>query len=361
MGDHKQAKSAPVTLQTIADRLGVSRTTVSNAYGRPDQLNPALRETILATARELGYPGPNPAARTLRRGKAGAFGVIFTESISYAVTDPAAVMLLRGVAEVTDPSGTGLLLLPVPPDRPAGPEAVRAAVVDGFLVYSVAEDDERVGAVLERRLPAVTIDQPTLPGAARVEIDDRAGGRAIAEHLLALGHRRFGIVTFPLAEDGYAGPAGPDRQAAATFRISRDRLGGYADALRAAGLDWEDVPIMETPINTVAAGETAVGALLDRATRPTAILAFSDLLAIGVLRAAAARGIAVPGALSVAGFDDIPEAVVAVPPLTTVRQPLLEKGRTAARLLITGWPEDDPPTVLLPTELVVRASTAPPA
>jgi DNA-binding LacI/PurR family transcriptional regulator len=370
--DHKQDEAAagPVTLQTIADRLGVSRTTVSNAYGRPDQLNPALRRKILDAAAELGYCGPNPAARSLRRGKSDALGLMFTESLSYAVTDPVAVLFLRGIAEATDPAGTALLLLPFLPGRSGAADPVRAAVVDGFIVYAVAEDDARLAAVLARRLPTVLVDQvpaaaggdavPGAAGAARVAIDDRAAGRLAADHLLALGHRRLGVVTFPLADDGFAGFADPARQAAATYGLSRARLGGYADAVRAAGLPWESVPVREAPLNDAALGRAAAADVLDREPRPTALLCFSDLLALGALEAAAERGLRVPGDLSVVGFDDAPFAATAAPPLTTVRQPLVEKGRVAARLLLDGWPADDPPALLLPTELVVRESTAPP-
>src|SRR4051812_9840757 len=155
-----KAKAERTTLQTIADRLGVSRTTVSNAYGRPDQLNPALRQKILDLARELGYAGPDAAARSLRRGHSGALGLIFTENLTYAVTDPAALLFLRGIAETCEPTGTALLLVPAPAGPEAGASAVQNAVVDGFFVYSVAEDDERLEAALARRIPTVLIDQP---------------------------------------------------------------------------------------------------------------------------------------------------------------------------------------------------------
>src|SRR5206468_2989230 len=107
-----QPESGPrrsVTLQTIAERAGVSRSTVSNAYGRPDQLAPALRERILQIATDLGYPGPHPVARTLRRGRVGAVGLLFTEALTYAFRDPAAVLFLQGVAETLQSTDIGLL------------------------------------------------------------------------------------------------------------------------------------------------------------------------------------------------------------------------------------------------------------
>ena len=363
MGDGGKGEGQRLTLQSIADLVGVSRTTVSNAYGRPDQLNPKLRERILAVADELGYCGPDPAGRTLRSGHAGAVGVVLGERLSYAFTDPAAMRFLEGVGQVGDHAGVGLLLLPATtPAAGGGPSAgaVRAAVADGFLVYSMPDDTAAVRAVAARRLPTVVVDEPRLPGASFVGIDDRAAARSAAEHLLGLGHRRFGVVTFRTTADGYDGPVGPDRQAAATYSVTRDRLGGYADALRAAGLRWEDVPVEERASNSVAGGADAARALLGHRPRPSAILATSDVLAIGAMRAAAEAGLPVPEALSVVGFDDAPDAALVTPALTTVRQPLLDKGTVAARLLLDPTPGTPAEEVLLPTELAVRASTAPP-
>jgi DNA-binding LacI/PurR family transcriptional regulator len=357
-------RPAPVTLQTIADRVGVSRTTVSNAYGRPDQLNPALRERILAVAKEVGYPGPNPTARSLRRGRCNAIGVLFTDdpayALSYAFTDPAAVLLLQGIAAAAGKDGTGLLILPAPPEREAAATAIRQAVVDAFVVYSVRDDDPALHAILERRLPLVIVDAPRRAGIPFVGIDDRAGARAVAAHLLALGHRRIAVLTERLGPDRRSGPADLERQRASQDGTQRDRLAGYADAVRDAGLRWEDISVQECRMNTPEAGCTGAAGVLDRNPRPTAILAITDQLALGALWAARQRGVRVPEALSVAGFDDLPAAAAAAPPLTTVRQPLLEKGHAAGLLVLTPPdPGGTAPEVILPTELVVRASTGP--
>jgi DNA-binding LacI/PurR family transcriptional regulator len=358
----RKAEEQRVTLQSIADRLGVSRTTVSNAYSRPDQLNPKLRERILQTADELGYCGPDPAARTLRSGHAGVVGVLLAERLSYAFTDPAAVRFLQGVAQVGEREGTGLLLLPPSSPDGAGPPAgaVLGAVVDGFLVYSMSSDAPGVQSVVARRLPTVVVDEPRLPGASFVGIDDRAGARSVAEHVLGLGHERIAVITFRLAADSYDGPVTPERQAAATFTITRARLEGYADAVRAAGLRWEDVEIQERMLNSVAGGMDAAKVLFASDPRPTAILATSDVLAIGAMRAARELGLAVPDDLSVSGFDDTPDAVLVTPALTTVRQPLLDKGAVAGRLLLDPSPGRGAEEILLPTQLAVRASTGPP-
>ena len=120
----------PATLASLAAELGVSRTTVSNAYNRPDQLSPALRRRVLDTARRLGYPGPDPVARSLRTRKAGAVGLLLTEALSYAFRDPAAVAFLEGLGLACEEGGSGLLLVPAAPGS-VDPQLVYGAAVDG--------------------------------------------------------------------------------------------------------------------------------------------------------------------------------------------------------------------------------------
>ena len=165
----------PATLASLAAELGVSRTTVSNAYNRPDQLSAPLRERVLEAARRLGYPGPDPVARSLRTRRAGAVGLLLTEALSYAFRDPGATGFLEGLALACEKAGTGLLLVPVSPEH-AEVDAVYQAGVDGFVVYSVSEDDPHFQAVLQRPLPTVVCDQPTgIENVDRVGVDDRAG------------------------------------------------------------------------------------------------------------------------------------------------------------------------------------------
>lgn len=356
----QQKQASRPTLQTIADRLRISRTTVSNAYSRPDQLNPELRQMIFDVARDIGYVGPDPAARNLRRGRANTIGVLYTEALTFAFTDPAAVQLLMGIAEICEDRNYGLLLLPTPPGSESDDSrAVLDAVVDGFIVYCMPDDDRRYQHLVDRNLPTVMVDEPRRDTAAFVGIDDRAGARSVAEHLLALGHRRFAVITDRLLADNVTGLADLERQAAATFDVNKDRLRGYADALEAAGLSWADVPVVECFPISPETGAIGAATLLDRADRPTAIICTSDQMALGVLDAARDRAIDVPGALSVAGFDDIDAAVRSSPGLTTIRQPLLEKGRAAGRLFFSDWSDGVPSPEILPTELIIRASTGP--
>ena len=346
-----------MTLQTLADRLGVSRTTASNAFNRPDQLNPALREKVLALAAELGYSGPDPAGRALRSGRAGAIGVLLTEQLSYAFTDPAAVATLRGLAVEAEELGVSLCLLPVPlVDGVTDTGAVARALIDGCFVYALAADHPSVAAALERRLPLVVADTPHIDGVPFVSIDDRGGARAAAEHLLELGHRRLAVVSLRMRDDGWRGFVGESRRCDPVYRVTAERLAGYEDAFTAAGLSLEDLPVYEVETNARVLAREAVPALLEH--EPTAILGMSDELALGVVDGARAAGVEVPEQLSVVGFDDAPPA--APRGLTTIRQPLLEKGRAAGRMLFEAIEGGTPADVHLPTELVVRGSTATP-
>ncbi|MGH3375152.1 MAG: LacI family DNA-binding transcriptional regulator [Actinoallomurus sp.] len=364
-----------VTLQTIADRVGVSRTTVSNAFSRPDQLKEELRQRIMEVAEELDYPGPNPAARTLRRGRAGVIGVVFTEALSYAFADSYAVGFLRGLARVAEQSGTGLHLIGWPSPGMAE-EVIGDAVVDGFCLFS-PEGHPLVEAVLRRRLPIVTVDFPYVPGVPFVGIEDRTAAQEVASHLLDLGHRRIAIVAAqalaaqpvqPRASAQWlasvpaqAGPSGwldVDLSGEHRFGAGRARLAGYRNACLDAGLAWESVPIHRTT-NDREIARRAAEQLLDLRPRPTAVIAATDEIAFGVMDVAAQRGIEIPGDLSVVGFDDVPAAEPAG--LTTVRQPSTEKGATAGRLLLESAHEDPAPCVLMDHRLVIRRTTAPPS
>ena len=341
-----------MTLQTIADALGVSRTTVSNAYNRPDQLAPGLRRKVLEKAEELGYAGPDPAARRLRSGLRGAIGVTFSDRLSYAFTDPGAVGFLQGFTEATEVKGHELLLLPGRRGEHKEEVAVRDAVVGAFCLYCMPEGHAAVAAALDRRLPVVIVDEPRDGGRLFVGIDDREGARLVAAHVAALGHERVAVVADRLVDDYTEGLASPDRMARSNCKVSRERVAGYA-----AGLGgMQPLPIYEALANFPECGERAAVELLALEPRPTALLCSTDVLALGAIGALTARGVDVPGDISVAGFDDVPAAEPAG--LTTVRQPLLEKGRAAGRLLLEPSAERE---VLLPVELVARRSTARPA
>lgn len=344
-----------VTLQTIADRVGVSRATVSYAFSRPDQISQGLRERILRVAQELGYAGPDATARSLRLRRAGALGLLLTETLQYAFADPYSIAFLEGLAGAVQDAGVGLLVLPLPRGD-MRPDIVRDAVVDAFCVHSLPDGHPALAEVLSRRLPTVLVDEPYLPGHFFVGIDEPAAGADAARHLLELGHRRLAVLATGLYHDRYTGWSDLARQRRAVFQAQRERVGGYRDAAVAAGLDWGEVPVYEISGNTRAGAREAAHTLLGVRPRPTAVLAVTDVLALGVLDAAADLGLEVPRDLSVVGFSD---SAAREAGLTTIHQPGQEAGRTAGRLLLTGDPSR-PERVLLPHRLVPRRSSGPP-
>jgi DNA-binding LacI/PurR family transcriptional regulator len=341
-----------VRLRDVAERARVSVGTASQAFGRPELVSEELRKRVLAAAEALGYPGPDPAARRLRMGRAGAVGLVFAERLGYQFTDPAAPAFLRGIAAGMQEAPTGLLLIPDSRNRDEAARTVREAAVDGFIVYSTPQNDPRVEAALARRVPVVTVDQPRGVATPFVGIDDRAAARSAAEHLRELGHERVAVLSFVTA----LGPGG-----SLELDLSAERLEGYKEGLAEA---WDAGLVRTVRPNARQPALDATRELLRAPDPPTAILAMSDILAIGALEAAAEEGVAVPEELSVVGFDDSPVALHATPPLTTVAQPHEEKGRLAAQWLMEEVergqrPADGRRRAILPTELVVRESTAP--
>lgn len=340
----------------MARLVGVSRATVSNAYNRPDQLSAELRQRIISAAAELGYAGPDPVARSLATRSSGAVAVMLGMRLSSAFSDPALTIVLDSLSSTLDSERAMLLM----PGVDAGPrrEGVARAHADVAVAYSLPDGSPALDEVGRRGLPLVVIDQPVLPGTARVDVTDLEGAVLAARHLVGLGHRRVGVLAFSLSPDGASGPVDPARAGAARYRVTRDRLAGYLAGL--GGVDLDRVPTWEAPGCLREQGREGARWLLTRDPRPTALLCMSDELALGALRAAGDLGLRVPGDVSLVGFDDTPAAQWADPPLTTVRQDLVAKGRIAAELALglLGGAGTGPATTLA-TTLTERGSTAP--
>jgi DNA-binding LacI/PurR family transcriptional regulator len=234
--------------------------------------------------------------------------------------------------------------------------------MDGAVVYSCNTDSAARAWLIRRKLPLVFVDQDPVPGVPSINVDDRGGARAAAQHLVDLGHRRVGIVT--LAIDGPHGIV-PDPVAAARGHPQKQRLLGWLDALEAVGIEPTVVQVRNNGEDDASG---AARLLLDADERPTAVLCFSDVLALGVIRVVEGLGLRVPDDLSVVGFDDSPLARQGRPTMTTVRQDVTAKGRAAAAALTAAMERARSGSkararhVILPTELIVRQSTArPPA
>lgn len=345
-----------VTLASVAARAGVSQSTASVAFSGSGPVSAATRERVLAAARELGYLGPDPLASSLRRGRTGIVGAVIGDRLLYAFRDPVAVALLDGLAEALTHVGSGLLLLSGDARHswPA-PEQVARMPVDAVVFATCGgDDDPLLDNLVGRGVPVVAVDGPDRPDVALLDIDDYGGAAELARHVADLGHRRVAVVTLPLLIDGRRGIVDDARRKAVSYADCRLRLVATEDT-------FGPVVAVETATNLIEEGEYAARVLLDDPSRrPTAIIAQSDLLATGVIRAAEAVGLRVPDDLTVVGFDGIETPWLGERLVTTVVQPIAEKGRVAGRMVTELLGGTRPANVRLPVHLRIGSTSAPP-
>lgn len=347
-----------VTLQSIADRLGVSRMTVSNAFSRPDQLSSALRERILAEASALGYLGPDPAARSLATGTTGSIGVLWSADLRHALTDEVSARFLGAVADELAPAGLALTILPAGVDGPVVP--ARDVAIDGAIAFSCDPELAALDLLRQRGMPLVYVDVDAPRSAVSVTIDDREGARAAAQHVIDLGRRRIALLTSGFSDVVETVP-GPPRRPVTRTRVQTERYAGWLDALDAAGL----VPLVVNEPNTYGGARSAAALLFAGPEPPDAVCCLTDVAAQSVLSAAEDAGLRVPEDVAVVGFDDHPLALRTRPTLTTIRQDVDAKGRAAVTALLALLARRTDPTVPMPSsvrlgvDLIVRGSTEP--
>jgi DNA-binding LacI/PurR family transcriptional regulator len=348
------------TLADVAAEAGVSVSTASLAFSGAGPIASATRDRVLAAAARLAYSGPNPLGQQLRSGRSGIVGVVVGDRLRRSFRDPVSTQMLDGLAQALSEQSLGLLL--VPSEAGEVPPLVQHTAMDAAVVVLANGPDDGVVLALTRRgIPVVSVegelgDSPDRPGAATVNvgIDDQGGTARLMEVLLGLGHRRFGVVSLPFGHDRRLGQPADVRDAGPGYAHTRRRLAGIADA----GVVPEIV--IETPASLVEHGRSAGHQILSRPDRPTAIVALSDLLASGVVLAARELGLRVPQDVSVAGFDGIELPWLAPDVLTTVSQPLADKGRLAGEAaveLAAGRPATG---TVLPVEVRVGTTTGPP-
>lgn len=324
------------TLASIAAELGVSRTTVSNAYNRPEELTPELRRKILKTAERMGYPGPDPTARSLRTRRAGAIGVLLTEDMTYAFEDQASLDFVSGISVACGSLDCSMLLIPAGVDSAPDPQRaamlVGQAAVDGFIVYSVASDDPFLAEVRHRGLPMVICDQPR-PGGnspeAFVGINDKEAMKPAVQELVRAGHRNLGILCIRLDREVNNGPVSAERLVTARMDVQRSRVQGALEELAEHGI--HDVPIIERHINNADNARSAAQELLTNYPELTAVICTTDSMALGVCEYSAEIGMRIPEDISVTGFDGIPQAIAQG--ITTIHQPSQQKGIEAGQVL----------------------------
>jgi LacI family transcriptional regulator len=340
--EHPESKPRS-TIREVATAAGVSIATVSRVLnGRPD-VAPATREAVMRAVRDQRF-STNRSARALSGGRTGLVGVTLplVEAAYFA-------NILSGAAEALHEQDMHVILSPTHHLHDRAVTLLDRLVhgtTDGAILMLPEETAEELSALRRLGYPFVVVDprDPLDEGVPAVSAANALGGRAATQHLLSLGHRRIGAIT-----------------GIPEWVASAERLTGYRAALASAGVLPDPVLVIESDW-TIEGGETATSALLDLPDPPTAIFAFNDNMAVGVLRVARERGLRVPEDLSLVGFDDSEQAAIVTPSLTTVRQPLAEMGRMAVSLLLRQLENQrvEGLNVELQTRLVVRDSTAPP-
>ncbi len=337
-------------LAAVAALAGVSPSTASLAFSGAGPVSEATKARVLKAAAELNYAGPDPLAQSLRRGRSGIIGVILEDRLRDAFRDPVTVQMLDGVADELGAAGFGLLLL-----TETGPAATNIAVapMDGVVLFGCSSRlDSTVVTMRQRGLPIVAIEADPMPDVLAIDLDNRAATARGARHLRDLGHERVAVVTLPIDAQHSVGWLTPDRESASSAHTASQRLRGLRDI-------YPDAEAFSAGGSLIEEGELAGLALLNRAERPTAIIAQSDLLAVGVFRAAQHLNISVPEELSILGFDGARIDGLAPHTLTTIVQDALAKGHAAGRAVIALARGEVAEPATFTSELRIGTTTGP--
>lgn len=292
---------AKATLADVARLAGVSPSTASLTFSGSGPVSPATRSRVLAAAAELGYSGPDPLARSLRRGASGVIGVLTHGDLASSFRDPVAVRVLDGIADALGAHDLGMLLSKASSSQEGAAMARRAAMDAAIVLSPTGGENPVVDALRERGLGVVLVEGDAPAGATdvvSVGLADTAAMRTLAQSVLAHGHEDIALVTMAWDESTPPGLL-PDAPPEPSYCFTARRLAGVTQA------GVRPRYVYTTRGSMVEEGYEAAKDLLSRTPRPTAIMAFSDLLAAGVVLAARELGLAVPGDLAVTGFDGV--------------------------------------------------------
>ncbi|MHB1987123.1 MAG: LacI family DNA-binding transcriptional regulator [Acidimicrobiales bacterium] len=330
-----------VTIRDVAELAKVSLGTVSNVMNKPSLVAPSTRERVLEAIGATGFIR-STAAHQLRGGRSRSIGVVIPDAANPFFTE-----MVRGAEGVLLEAGYVLFLCSTDESLPR--EALYLHLleeqrVDGLLITPVGRDLSPITALVERGIPAVLLNHADPSGSlCSVTVDGVRGGELAVTHLFEQGHRPVAFVNGPLS-----------------IRQCAERRSGARRVARRLRLE-ESLVHLTVPALTVECGEAVVAELLELTPRPRGVMCANDLLALGVLRGLAARSIEIPGEVAVAGYDDVTFAAALAPALTSVRQPKLELGLTAAQLILEEIRSGAHThrEVRFEPELVVRASSGP--
>ncbi len=327
-------------LEEIAKLSGVSRSTVSRVINNDPHVRDETRARVWEVVRRLNYH-PNAAARGLAAGRTRVLGLVIPTGVAALFTDPYFPILIQGVTSACNAHDHSVMLWLAEPEyeRRAIRQIMHNGLIDGVIVAAMLVDDPLVEALTNSEIPFILVGRhPTNPKVNYIDVDNLNGAITMVDHLYRAGRRRIATVT------------GPRNVVAGSHRLE-----GYLSALSAHNVAPENELIAEGDFSEMG-GYHAMRQLLPH--RPDAVFAASDIMAIGALRAIREARLRVPEDIAVTGFDDMPFAARADPPLTTIRQPIQRTGALAAETIIDliEHPDSQLRRVVLPVELVVRAS-----
>ncbi|MEP7359002.1 MAG: LacI family DNA-binding transcriptional regulator [Anaerolineales bacterium] len=330
----------PMNLDEIARLSGVSRSTVSRVVNNDPKVSDRTRLQVQEVLQRVNFH-PNAAARSLAAGRSRVLGLVIPMGVAALFTDPYFPLLIQGVSAAANAHDHSVMLWVAEPEyerRTIG-QVMQNGLIDGVILASMLSDDPLLRALIQGSLPFVLVGRhPTNTTINYIDVDNINSARQAVTHLLRLGRRRIATITGPQ-----------------NMSVGADRAEGYLAALRQRGLTVDPSLIVEGDF-TEAGAHAAMQRLLP--LNPDAVFAASDVMAVGALRALREAGRRVPEDIALIGFDDMPFSARTDPPLTTVRQPVQRTGEVAAETLIDliEHPDAQPRRILLPTELVIRAS-----
>ena len=331
-----------ITIKQIADLAYVSRSVVSRVLNDHPNVSPDTRQRVLKVIEEYNYR-PNAAARSLATDRTHEIGILAPRWQNDVLSSSYWSLIFLGLSEQCIERGYyASLSMLMPQDVGTIPQRlISEHHFDGFVLFHREVTERIAPALRERNVPIVLIGHDSsLEDVSSVDVDNFQGAYRATRHLLQLGHRQIALLL-----------GQKDRQE------SIDRLKGYETALSEAGIEVDDSLIVEGEYSQMH-GKRTMQSLLEQGSVPSAVFCSGDVIAEGVLLAAYEAGIRVPDDLAVVGFDDLPSSAFTIPPLTTVRQPIYDKGEQAANLIIDRieGKTDEVVHVQLSPELVVRKS-----
>jgi DNA-binding LacI/PurR family transcriptional regulator len=349
------------TIADVARVAGVSKAAVSFAFNTPERLSSETVSRIREIATSLDYR-PDPVARMLAQRKTWTIGILTPQGLDVIFTNPYFGEFSAGVATAAEAAGLAIQFIS-PLHGSLARAADRASVV-GIIVVGLGADHPEVGQIRRSGIPFVLVDSTALPTEPAIEVDDEGGARMAAQHIVELGHQAILVIGIEPPSAATAEADGTPAETRSAHRepggVTERRLNGYRPILAAAGISLTEDAIVVGPAS-MEGGTEAFRRAWAGGARPTAILAMSDAMAIGAMRAVREVGLRVPADVSIVGYDDVDVAQFTDPPLTTVHQPIRRKGEEAVRLLLAGGRnriEGASEQRHLETRLVIRGSTA---